>query len=112
MPVILPPGAEKNWLPPNPTGMSMFPRIPAELFTTYPVASQDEPGLIQRLGGDPTTRNGDYMSAIIAALACGGTAKSIAAMMQITAIKRGMRSRSIGPRLNLDRWTWSESLGA
>jgi hypothetical protein len=37
----LPPGAEKNWLPPNPTGMSMFPRIPAELFTTYPVASQE-----------------------------------------------------------------------
>jgi len=30
---------------------------------------------------------------MIAALARGGTAKSIAAMMQITAIKRGMRSR-------------------
>ena len=37
MPVILPRGAEKNWLPPNPTGMFSFPRISAELLMSYPV---------------------------------------------------------------------------
>jgi len=37
IPVILPLGSEKSWLPPNPTGMLIFPRIPAELPTTYPV---------------------------------------------------------------------------
>jgi putative SOS response-associated peptidase YedK len=37
MPVILPLGREKSWLPPNPTGMFMFPRIPAELIRSYPV---------------------------------------------------------------------------
>jgi putative SOS response-associated peptidase YedK len=49
--VILPLGREK-WLPPNPTGMFMFPRIPAELLTSYPVtpkmnrASFNEPAAI------------------------------------------------------------------
>jgi putative SOS response-associated peptidase YedK len=37
MPVILPLGREKTWLPPNPTGMFIFPRIPAELLMSYPV---------------------------------------------------------------------------
>jgi putative SOS response-associated peptidase YedK len=37
MPVILPLGHEKSWLPPNPSGMFMFPRILAELLTSYPV---------------------------------------------------------------------------
>ena len=36
MPVILPLGHEKAWLPPDPT-VFMFPRIPAELLTSYPV---------------------------------------------------------------------------
>jgi putative SOS response-associated peptidase YedK len=35
-PVILPLGREKTWLPPDPTGMFMIPRIPAELLTSYP----------------------------------------------------------------------------
>jgi putative SOS response-associated peptidase YedK len=37
MPIILPLGRDKSWLPPNPTGMFLFPRVPAELLTTYPV---------------------------------------------------------------------------
>jgi putative SOS response-associated peptidase YedK len=55
MPVILPLGSEKSWLPPNPTGIFMFPRIPAELLTSYPVtpkmnsASFDEPAAITPL---------------------------------------------------------------
>jgi putative SOS response-associated peptidase YedK len=56
MPVILPLGREKSWLPPNPTGMFMFPHIPAELLTTYPVApkmnraSFNEPAAIRPAG--------------------------------------------------------------
>jgi hypothetical protein len=42
------------------------------------------------------------MTAMIAALARGGTARSIAAMMQITAIKSGMRIRRMAAPLNLD----------
>jgi putative SOS response-associated peptidase YedK len=38
MPVILPLGHEKNWLPPNPSGMVIFPPIPSELLTAYPVS--------------------------------------------------------------------------
>jgi putative SOS response-associated peptidase YedK len=55
MPVILPLGRQKAWLPPNPTGMFMFPRIPAELLTSYPVtpkmnrATFNEPQAIQPL---------------------------------------------------------------
>jgi len=55
MPVILPLGREKSWLPPDPTGMFMFPRIPAELLTSYPVtpnmnrASFNEPAAIAPL---------------------------------------------------------------
>ena len=37
MPVILPLGREKNWLPPNPSGMFIFPPFPSELMTAYPV---------------------------------------------------------------------------
>lgn len=40
MPVILPLGHEKEWLPPTPTGMFIFPRFPAELMTTYPVSPE------------------------------------------------------------------------
>jgi putative SOS response-associated peptidase YedK len=38
MPVILPLGREKTWLPPNPSGMFIFPPFPSELMTTYPVS--------------------------------------------------------------------------
>jgi len=38
MPVILPLGREKNWLPPNPSGMVIFPEFPSELMTAYPVS--------------------------------------------------------------------------
>jgi putative SOS response-associated peptidase YedK len=34
MPVILPLGREKSWLPPNPTGAHFFPPFPAELLTS------------------------------------------------------------------------------
>jgi putative SOS response-associated peptidase YedK len=37
MPVILPLGREKNWLPSNPSGMFVFPEFPSELMTAYPV---------------------------------------------------------------------------
>ena len=37
MPVILPVGGEKNWLPPNPSGMFVFAEFPSELMTAYPV---------------------------------------------------------------------------
>jgi putative SOS response-associated peptidase YedK len=37
MPVILPLGREKTWLPPNPSGMFVFPPFPSELMTAYPV---------------------------------------------------------------------------
>jgi hypothetical protein len=46
---------------------------------------------------------GDYKRAMIAALARGGTARSIAAMMQITAIKSGIRIRRIDAPLSLER---------
>jgi hypothetical protein len=57
MPVILPLGREKEWLPPNPTGMFIFPRISAELLTSYPVTPKmdlatspfNEPGYRWRL---------------------------------------------------------------
>ena len=38
MPVILPLGREKNWLPPNPSGMFIFPEFPSDLMTAYPVS--------------------------------------------------------------------------
>jgi putative SOS response-associated peptidase YedK len=38
MPVILPLGREKNWLPPNPSGMFVSPPFPSELMTAYPVS--------------------------------------------------------------------------
>jgi len=37
MPVILPLGREKEWLPPTPTGAHFIPPISAELLTSYPV---------------------------------------------------------------------------
>src|SRR5215510_3410836 len=37
MPVILPLGREKEWLPPTPTGTHFIPPISAELLTSYPV---------------------------------------------------------------------------
>jgi putative SOS response-associated peptidase YedK len=40
MPVILPLGREKQWLPPDPTGTHLFPPFPAELLTSYPVTSK------------------------------------------------------------------------
>ena len=40
MPVILPLGAEKNWLPQNPSGMHIFLPFPAELMTAYPVTKK------------------------------------------------------------------------
>jgi putative SOS response-associated peptidase YedK len=55
MPVILPLGHEKKWLPPNPTGAYFFPLFPAELLTSYPVtpkmnrASFNEPAAIAPL---------------------------------------------------------------
>jgi putative SOS response-associated peptidase YedK len=36
MPVILPLGREKSWLPPDPTGLFLLPRIDPELLTSYP----------------------------------------------------------------------------
>jgi putative SOS response-associated peptidase YedK len=56
MPVILPLGREKSWLPPTPSGLFMFPRISAELLTSYPVtpkmnrASFNDPAAIAPLG--------------------------------------------------------------
>jgi hypothetical protein len=79
----------------------MFPRIAAELPPSYPVTFKMNPRGLERTRSHPPARGGDYMSAMIAALARGGTARSIAAMMQITAIKSGMRSRRIGARLIL-----------
>ena len=38
MPVILMPGHEKERLPPNPSGMVIFPEFPSELMTAYPVS--------------------------------------------------------------------------
>jgi putative SOS response-associated peptidase YedK len=38
MPVILIPGREKEWLPPNPSGMVVFPPFPSELLTAYAVS--------------------------------------------------------------------------
>jgi putative SOS response-associated peptidase YedK len=38
MPVILSLGREKNWLPPNPSGMFVFPEFPSDLMTAYPVS--------------------------------------------------------------------------
>jgi putative SOS response-associated peptidase YedK len=38
MPVILPLGREKNWLPPNPSGMVIFPPFASDLMTAYPVS--------------------------------------------------------------------------
>jgi hypothetical protein len=55
MPVILPLGSEKSWLPPNPSGMFFLPPFPAELLTSYPVstkmnrASFNEPDAIKPL---------------------------------------------------------------
>jgi hypothetical protein len=55
MPVILPLGREQSWLPPNPSGMLLFPRIEPELLTSYPVtpkmnrASFNDPAAIQPL---------------------------------------------------------------
>jgi putative SOS response-associated peptidase YedK len=55
MPVILPLGHEKNWLPPNPSGMFIFPSFPSELMTAYPVtpkmnnATFNQPDAIQPL---------------------------------------------------------------
>ena len=40
MPVILPLGHEKHWLPPHPSGMFIFPPFPAELMTAYPVTKK------------------------------------------------------------------------
>ena len=40
MPVILPLGKEKTWLPAQPSGMTIFPPFPAELMTAYPVTPQ------------------------------------------------------------------------
>ena len=40
MPVILPLGAEKTWLPATPSGMVIFPPFPAELMTAYPVTKK------------------------------------------------------------------------
>jgi putative SOS response-associated peptidase YedK len=37
MPVILPLGHEKAWLPASPSGMTVFPPFPAELMTAYAV---------------------------------------------------------------------------
>jgi putative SOS response-associated peptidase YedK len=37
MPVILPLHHEETWLPPNPSGMFIFPPFPSELMTAYPV---------------------------------------------------------------------------
>jgi putative SOS response-associated peptidase YedK len=50
MPVILPLGREKEWLPPAPTGALYLPPFPAELLTSYPVtpksATFNEPAAI------------------------------------------------------------------
>jgi putative SOS response-associated peptidase YedK len=55
MPVILPLHHEKTWLPPNPSGMFIFPSFPSELMTAYPVtpkmnkATFNEPAAIAPL---------------------------------------------------------------
>jgi putative SOS response-associated peptidase YedK len=38
MPVVLPLHHEKTWLPPNPSGMFVFPSFSSELITAYPVS--------------------------------------------------------------------------
>jgi putative SOS response-associated peptidase YedK len=40
MPVILPLGKEKAWLPPEPSGMISLPAFPADLMTSDPVSSK------------------------------------------------------------------------
>ena len=58
MPVILPLGREKNWLPAGPSGAHFVPPLPAELLRSYPVtpkmnrASFNDPEAIQPL--DPS----------------------------------------------------------
>jgi putative SOS response-associated peptidase YedK len=42
MPVILPLGREKQWLPPNPTGAYFFPPFPAETPDQLPRNNQNE----------------------------------------------------------------------
>jgi putative SOS response-associated peptidase YedK len=54
IPVILPLGREKEWLPPTPTGALYVPPFPAELLTSYPVTQKmnrasNEPEAIQPL---------------------------------------------------------------
>jgi putative SOS response-associated peptidase YedK len=55
MPVMLPLGKEKAWLPAMPSGMLFIPPFPAELMMSYPVspkinrASFDEPAAITPL---------------------------------------------------------------
>jgi len=62
MPVILPLGRERKWLPPNPSGMFIFPPFPSELMTAYPVtprmnkASFNDPAAITPL--DPLAELG------------------------------------------------------
>jgi putative SOS response-associated peptidase YedK len=40
MPVILPIGTEKSWLPATPSGMFIFPSFPANLISAYPVSAK------------------------------------------------------------------------
>jgi putative SOS response-associated peptidase YedK len=55
MPVILPLGREKEWLPPTTTGAQFIPPISADLLTSYPVtpkmnrATFNEPAAISPL---------------------------------------------------------------
>jgi putative SOS response-associated peptidase YedK len=51
MPVILPLSSEKSWLPTDSSGTFMFPRIPAELLTSYPVTP--------KMNHTPSTRGCD-----------------------------------------------------
>jgi putative SOS response-associated peptidase YedK len=40
MRVLLVPGREKNWLPPQHSGMTIFPPFPSELMTAYRVTKK------------------------------------------------------------------------
>jgi putative SOS response-associated peptidase YedK len=56
MPVILPLGREKNWLPPNPSGMFVFPPFPSELMTAYPVTPKMSKAKLQLPRSNPPPR--------------------------------------------------------
>jgi SOS response associated peptidase (SRAP) len=59
IPVILPLGREKNWLPPNPSGMFIFPPLRVGADDRLPRHTENEPRLIQQSRSYRATR-GDH----------------------------------------------------